>query len=102
MGKNGFFDIGMVSFVFAPLALTLALVLWMLWNRVKEGRATQPLLDTPGLLLSAAVRRMPAEQQEWGAAMMMELGQVRGAFRRWWFAMGCVRVALFPPRRSGL
>jgi hypothetical protein len=102
MDKNGFLDIGLVSFVFTPLGITVTLVLRMLWNRVKEVRAMQPSSDAPGLLLTAAVRQMPEEQREWGAAMMTELGQVRGTVARWWFALGCVRVALFPPRHSGL
>jgi hypothetical protein len=105
MDKNGFLDIGLVSFVFTPLAFTVALVLLMLWSRVKksgESGASRGSLDTPGLLLTAAARRMPEEQREWGAAMIRELGQVQGMFARWWFALGCVRVALFPPRRSEL
>jgi hypothetical protein len=32
--------------------------------------------------------------------MATELDQVRGRSARWWFAAGCVRAALFPPRAS--
>jgi hypothetical protein len=96
---DGLFDIGIVSFVFAPLAVTVALLLCLWWNRVKDSRAT---LGTPGLLLDAAVRGMPEERREWGAAMLAELAQLRHPFTRWRFALGCARVALLAPRKGGL
>jgi hypothetical protein len=100
--KNGLFDIGIVSFVFTPLAVTAALLLCICRNRINDIRATLPMLDTPGLLLTAAVPQMPEERREWGAAMAAELSQIHGLASRWWFALGCVRVALFPPRRDGV
>jgi hypothetical protein len=60
------------------------------------------LRDAPELLLTIAVRRMPAERSEWGAAMLAELAQLQHPFTRWRFALGCARVALFSPRKSGL
>jgi hypothetical protein len=69
---------------------------------MKASRTLLPELNTPGLLLAAAVRRMPEERRDWGAAMMAELSQVHGSTSRWWFALGCARAAMFPPRRSGL
>ncbi|MCI0387167.1 MAG: hypothetical protein MOB07_00120 [Acidobacteria bacterium] len=60
------------------------------------------LSDIPRLLLTIAVRRMPAERSEWGAAMLAELAQLQNPSTRWWFALGCTRVALFPPRKGGL
>jgi hypothetical protein len=60
------------------------------------------LMDGPGLLLSVAARRMPAERREWGKAMLAELAQIRRPSTRWRFALGCVRVAVFPPRKVGL
>ncbi|MGH9769989.1 MAG: hypothetical protein ACREAB_21405, partial [Blastocatellia bacterium] len=60
------------------------------------------LRDAPGLLLTIAVRRMPAERGEWGVAMLAELAQLQHPFTRWRFALGCTCVALFPPRKSGL
>ncbi len=100
--KNGLLDIGILSFVFTPLALTVTLLLFICRNRIKDSRAALPALDTPGLLLTTAVRHMPEERREWGAAMMAELIQVNGAASRWRFALGCSLVSLFPPRRSGL
>jgi hypothetical protein len=44
---------------------------------------------------------MPAERREWGAAMLAELAQLQHPVTRWQFALSCVRVALFPPRRGG-
>jgi hypothetical protein len=60
------------------------------------------LRDAPGLLLTIVVRRMPAERSEWGAAMLSELAQLQNPFTRWQFALGCARVALFPPRQGVL
>jgi hypothetical protein len=53
--------------------------------------------DMPWRLLAAVVRQMPADRREWGKAMLAELAQVEGAAGRWSFAIGCLRVALFPP-----
>jgi hypothetical protein len=99
---DGLFDIRIVSFVFTPLAVTVALSVYFWRDRTKDIRATLPALDTPGLLLAAAARRMPEERREWGAAMVAELDQIQDLTLRWWFALSCVRVALFPPRRAAL
>jgi hypothetical protein len=56
--------------------------------------------DLPRRLLTRAVRRMPAARAEWGAAMLAELAQLRHPLTRWQFALGCLRVALFPPRKN--
>jgi hypothetical protein len=58
--------------------------------------------DAPRWLLTIAVRRMPAERAEWGEAMLAELAQIQNPSARWRFALGCIRVALFPPRKVGL
>ncbi len=60
------------------------------------------LADMPRLLLTIAVRRMPAERGEWGAAMLAELAQLQNPFTRWRFALGCARVALLAPRQGAL
>jgi hypothetical protein len=93
---------GIVSFVFTPLAVTVALLLCLLRNRIKDIRSTLPTMDTPGLLLAVAARQMPGERREWGAAMMAELSEIHDLASRWRFALSCVRVVLFPPRRAGL
>lgn len=58
--------------------------------------------EIPEKVLTAAVRRMPAERSEWGAAMLAELAQLQHPSTRWQFALNCTRVALFPPRKGGL
>jgi len=63
---------------------------------------TSYFTEIPERLLTAAVRRMPAERREWGAAMLAELAQLQHPSTRWRFALGCTRVALFPPRKGGL
>lgn len=50
----------------------------------------------PERLLAWAVRQMPTERREWGAAMLAELASVRHPATRWQFALSCLRVALFP------
>jgi hypothetical protein len=59
-------------------------------------------MDGPGLLLTRAVRLMPAERGEWGAAMLAELARLQHPTTRWRFALSCARVALFPPRKDGV
>lgn len=58
--------------------------------------------DGPELLLTGAVRLLPKERRDWGRAMLAELAQFQNPTARWWFALGCTRVALFPPRKAGL
>lgn len=59
-------------------------------------------MDVPRLLLAVAVRWMPGERREWGAAMLAELAQLQNLSTRWRFALGCACVALFPPRKGRL
>jgi hypothetical protein len=54
--------------------------------------------DLAARLLAVAVRRMPEERSDWGAAMLAELTQVEGFIGRWQFVAGGILVALFPPR----
>lgn len=58
------------------------------------------LADLPRLLLAIAVRMMPMERREWGAAMLAELERLQNPFTRWRFAMGCARVALCSPLQA--
>jgi uncharacterized membrane protein YidH (DUF202 family) len=58
--------------------------------------------DLPRALLTFAVRRMPADRRDWGAGMLAELALLQNRSTRWRFALGCARVALFPPRQEGL
>ncbi|NOT64018.1 MAG: hypothetical protein HOP19_27710 [Acidobacteria bacterium] len=55
----------------------------------------------PERLLAWAVRHMPAERSEWGAAMLAELANLQHPATRWQFALSCLRVALFPPDWGG-
>jgi len=41
-----------------------------------EDQTVINLSDVPRLLLTIAVRRMPAERSEWGEAMLAELAQL--------------------------
>jgi hypothetical protein len=59
-------------------------------------------MDPPARLLATAVASLPADRADWGAAMTAELDQVRGRGARWWFAAGCARTAMFPPRGNRL
>jgi hypothetical protein len=81
--------------VSAPWVIAARLLWRAWWARVPAPGA---YIDGPAWLLAAAVRALPGERRDWGAAMIAELAQVQGAGARWWFAAGCARVALFPPR----
>src|SRR5262245_703943 len=59
------------------------------------------LAEIPERLLAIAVRRMPAERREWGAAMLAELAILQHPVTRWRFALDCARVALLAPRQGG-
>ncbi len=97
--NNGLRDPAIVSFVFTPLLVTSAILLALWWKRMHSSRAG---LDAPGLLLASAVRAIPERRIDWGAAMSAELAQVHGWLARWLFALGCMRVALFPPPSPAL
>jgi hypothetical protein len=58
-------------------------------------------MDWTALILKVAVRRMPAQRREWGAAMQAELAHIQDPLERWLFAWNCLRVALFPPSQGG-
>jgi hypothetical protein len=73
-----------------------ARLLWRAWRAgVRDSGVT---VDGPAWLLASAVRALPDDRLDWGAAMTAELAHVQGPRARWWFAVGCARVALFPPR----
>lgn len=61
---------------------------------------TNPPDDYAVRFLARAVRWMPGDRREWGAAMQAELCQIQGALNRWRFALGCAWVALLPPGRG--
>jgi len=82
----------LVIFVFTLLALGI----WRLHNKGSRSK-----LDGPERLLAAASRLLPKGRRDWGVAMLAELEQLQNPFTRWQFALGCARVALFPPRRGG-
>jgi len=84
----------LVIFAFTPLVLTTGLLAFIVWMPTRNNGSTT---DGPGWLLAAAARPMPEERRHWGAAMLAELYQIQGLTERWWFALGCIRVALFPP-----
>jgi hypothetical protein len=97
--KDGLFAPAIVSFVFAPLVVTVALLLAIWWKRMRRRSAG---LDAAGLVLASAVCALPEARREWGAAMLAELGQIHDLISRWRFALGCARVALFPPPGAGV
>src|SRR4051794_7236457 len=68
-----------------PQAQARSQLSWRVVNR-------EPTL--PGRLVAAAVRWLPAERRDWGAAMAAELAYIEGAGAQWRFAAGCIRVAL--------
>jgi hypothetical protein len=61
----------------------------------------QPYDDWPELCVLVTARRLAAAHGEWGQAMLAELHYIEPPAERWRFALGCVWVALFPPRAEG-
>ena len=84
--------LAILAFLLAALAISLLLRIW--WVRTRDFRST---MDGPELLLTTAVQRLPKERSDWGMAMTAEFPQFQGRASRWWFALGCAWVALFPP-----
>ena len=73
---------------------------WLLvhaWRSRATG-ATKSTVDGPARVLGAAVRALPQDRRDWGAAMAAELAEVPGRRERWRFVAGCARVAAWPPR----
>lgn len=56
-----------------------------------------PGLDLPERIVLAATHRLPPNRQSWGQALVAELAAVGGRVPRWRFAVGVLRIALFPP-----
>jgi hypothetical protein len=86
--------------VFAAPSALAARILWRAWWARTGARLST--MDPPARLLATAVASLPADRADWGAAMTAELDQVRGRGARWWFAAGCARTAMFPPRGNRL
>ena len=80
-----FVDIERILFALSPLALTVAMLGVVVWNRI---RRDGPAMEAWRWILAAAVARMPEDRRDWGAAMLAELDQVQGSFERWRFALG--------------
>jgi hypothetical protein len=53
--------------------------------------------DVPVRLLRWAVSLLSAHREEWGQAMLGELGHIDGRASRWRFSAGCVSAALLLP-----
>jgi hypothetical protein len=53
--------------------------------------------DLPERLVAFSTKRLPDHRRAWGQALVAELTAVHGPRRRWRFAAGVLRTALFPP-----
>src|SRR5690348_3413487 len=80
------------------LSVVLAAGLPLLWPKLRRGAEGG---DIPARIVAAAAGRLPARLQEWGQAMAAELPQIPDRAGRRRFAVGVLRVALFPPVRHG-
>jgi hypothetical protein len=78
------------------LSLLAVAVLPLVWSAPQCGHS-----DLPARIVAGAAGRLPAHLQEWGQGMAVELLQIPDRADRWWFAVGVLRVALFPPVRRG-
>jgi hypothetical protein len=80
--------------VVVVLAVLAAAILLLV--RLSDGKGAS---DLPARIVTTATNRLPAHRRDWGQAMTAELSTIRGRGRRWRFAAGVLRVALFPPPR---
>src|SRR5262245_31740097 len=77
--------------VLPPLLWVLAVRFALLrWRSGTRGRTVDP----PERFLAAAVTALPERRHEWGSAMIAELGEVRGRWARWRFALSAGRAML--------
>jgi hypothetical protein len=88
------------------VVIFVGVLLWVLVTVFRAARKVivRPAPDRPAALVAFAARRLSAERPEWAQAMLAEIGYIEGSGARWRFALGCVQVALMPPRpaeRSG-
>jgi hypothetical protein len=77
-----------------------ARILWRAWWARTGARLATT--DAPARLLATAAATLPPDRADWGVAMTAELAQVRDHQARWWFAAGCARTAILPPRGDRL
>ncbi|HEX7270210.1 MAG TPA: hypothetical protein VF256_22680 [Streptosporangiaceae bacterium] len=78
----------------AILVLAVLMAAGLLWLLRGSGGS-----DAPARIVTVAAGLLPEHRRDWGRAMAAELAQIHGHGRRWRFAVGAVRVALFPPPR---
>ena len=78
----------------ALLVLAVLMAAGLLWLLRGSGGS-----DAPARIVTVAAGLLPEHRRDWGRAMAAELAQIHGRGRRWRFAVGAVRVALFPPPR---
>ena len=75
-----------------PVLLIVAVAVAVVRSRRRGG-----LADGPARIARFAAGRLPNDRRDWARAMIAELAHIDGRTRRWRFAAGILRVALFPP-----
>jgi hypothetical protein len=68
-----------------------------MFRRSPQAFLDGPSCDVPAVLLNWAVGLLSDERDEWGQAMLGELGYLDGRIRRWRFAAGSPAPALPGP-----
>jgi len=84
------------------MASWAAAILMLIRSWLRDTAPVRSTVDGPQLLLAVAVAMLPDGRREWGAGMSAELAQLNSPSSRWWFALGCARVALLPPNSRRL
>jgi hypothetical protein len=85
--------------IFMCLLCLLGMVAIRFRGSAQQGAPADPAArdDVPVRLLRWAVSLLSAQREEWGQAMLGELGHIDGRVRRWRFAAGCMSAALLLP-----
>src|SRR2546430_8117444 len=79
-------------FLVTPIAVAIAL-----YRRNPRRFLDGPTEDAPQRLLRWAISLLSPQRAEWGQAMLGELAQLDGGWRRMRFAIGCSGAALVMP-----
>jgi hypothetical protein len=85
----------MPAVIFLAILAVVGVIVWLSMRNRNGGTHN----DAPAFVVAAATAQLPTGQRDWGRAMAAELTEVQGRGRRWRFAAGVLRVAMFPPPR---
>jgi hypothetical protein len=84
----------------SALFFFIALV-WILLpvSRALRHVVIHPHPDRPAALVEVAAQHLGRTRPEWAQAMLAEIHHIQDTAQRWYFAVDCALVAVWPPGR---